>query len=291
MTYFLGVGTYFSRVSAKIFFWCFLVFFLVFFGGVFVLFWRFFLFFARSAKLFFWLFFFRGDFFFSRGREQNVKFPLCIPLATTRGVCSFALRSASSHFCRFVGRAAPRRAMRIGGEMGVLYVQQKGGSIAIRPIANHGICSHAATRTARAHTQAPETRLSAVVFGQCVRRVLCLAAASRRARCRRRASSRVLVSLRGMRDARAMSGRPPRETTTTTTMTTTKRRGRRACGAVVRRRVPSTHPLCCHTAAVGPASQRVRVCVCVYVCGCACACVCVCVCASIVCPLSTSPCG
>ena len=50
--------------------------FLLFFGGVFVLVWCFFLFFARSAN-FFLAFFFRGDFFFSRSREQNVKFPLC----------------------------------------------------------------------------------------------------------------------------------------------------------------------------------------------------------------------
>ena len=74
--FFLGVGAYFSRVSANFVVCVFFVWFLVFFGGVFVLLWCFVLFFARSAK-FFLTFFFRGDFFFSRGREQNVKFPLC----------------------------------------------------------------------------------------------------------------------------------------------------------------------------------------------------------------------
>ena len=54
-----------------VFFWCFCCFL-----GVFLCFFCvFFVFFARSAK-FFLAFFFRGDFFFSRGREQNVKFPL-----------------------------------------------------------------------------------------------------------------------------------------------------------------------------------------------------------------------
>ena len=68
LAFFLGVGTYFSRVSAEnfflVFFWCFLVF-LLFFGGDFVFFWCFFLFFARSAIFF--LAFFSAVTFFSRG--------------------------------------------------------------------------------------------------------------------------------------------------------------------------------------------------------------------------------
>ena len=61
-TFWGGVGTFFWGVGAKkklVFFLCFLVFLLLFFG---VVFWGCFLVF---------FFVFRGDFFFSRGREQN----------------------------------------------------------------------------------------------------------------------------------------------------------------------------------------------------------------------------
>ena len=76
--FFLGRWDLFFARQREKKFWCFfgvLLLFLLFFWGVFVLFWCFFLFFARSTK-FFLTFFFRGDFFFSRGREQNLKFPL-----------------------------------------------------------------------------------------------------------------------------------------------------------------------------------------------------------------------
>ena len=62
--FFLGVGTYFSRVSAKQNFRCFLVFLCFFF------------FFPRVSANFFLVF------FFPRGREQNREFPLCVSAAS-----------------------------------------------------------------------------------------------------------------------------------------------------------------------------------------------------------------
>ena len=86
LTFLGGVGTYFSRVSAKKKFWCFFgvfLVFLLFLGGVFCVFFVFFCVFRARRENFF-DFFFRGDFFFSRGREQNVKFPLCSPSAANK---------------------------------------------------------------------------------------------------------------------------------------------------------------------------------------------------------------
>ena len=59
-----------------VFFWgCFFGDFCCFWG-VFLCFFGVFFCFSRAARNFLLAFFFRGDFFFSRGREQNVKFPL-----------------------------------------------------------------------------------------------------------------------------------------------------------------------------------------------------------------------
>ena len=77
--FFFGAGTYFFARQREKFFWCFFgvfLVFLLFFGGVFVLFWCFFCF-SRAARIFFFGFSPPAvTFFFSRGREQNAKFPL-----------------------------------------------------------------------------------------------------------------------------------------------------------------------------------------------------------------------
>ena len=85
LTFWGGVGTYFSRVSAKFFFGCFSRFGVVcfaFLGGGFAFLGvisRFGGCFRAMRPLiraqrdfFFWL-------LFPRGREQNAKFPLCLP--------------------------------------------------------------------------------------------------------------------------------------------------------------------------------------------------------------------
>ena len=79
LAFLLGRWDLFFRASArKFFFGVFLVIFCVFvvFWGCFCAFLVFFFCYSRAARIFFLIFFFRGDFFFSRGREQNVKFPL-----------------------------------------------------------------------------------------------------------------------------------------------------------------------------------------------------------------------
>ena len=81
--------------------------FLLFFGGVFVLFWCFFCF-SRAARNFFLAFFSAVTFFFPRGREQNVKFPLWARRhPTSRRVAAARRRGIAP--CRSVGL--------VGGQM------------------------------------------------------------------------------------------------------------------------------------------------------------------------------